>query len=171
MKYSLDISNFLGEILTFQFYYFLLLLCFCHWRRPYYLSWYSLEFCIQLGIFFPFFPCLSLLFFPQIFVKPPQTATLPSCTFFFLGMVLVTASCTVLGTSVHNSSDTLFTRSNPLSLRHLHCLIPEWPSGFIYFLNLSLNFAITCWWSEPQSTPNLVLDDCIEFFHLWLQRI
>ena len=36
--------------------------------------------------------------------------------FFFFGMVLLTASCTVLQTSVHSSSGTLFTRSNPLNL-------------------------------------------------------
>ena len=36
--------------------------------------------------------------------------------FFFFGIVLVTASCTVLWTSVHSSSGTLFPRSNPLNL-------------------------------------------------------
>ena len=30
-------------------------------------------------------PLLSLLFFPQLFVKPPQTTTLPSCISFSLG--------------------------------------------------------------------------------------
>ena len=36
--------------------------------------------------------------------------------FFFLGTALVTASCTVLWTSVHSSSGTLSTRSSPLNL-------------------------------------------------------
>ena len=36
--------------------------------------------------------------------------------FFFFEMILVTASCTVLQTSVHSSSGTLSTRSNPLNL-------------------------------------------------------
>ena len=36
--------------------------------------------------------------------------------FFFLGMVLITASCTVSWISVHSSSGTLSTRSNPLNL-------------------------------------------------------
>jgi len=31
---------------------------------------------------FPFLPCLSLLFFPQLFVKLPQTITLHSCISF-----------------------------------------------------------------------------------------
>ena len=36
--------------------------------------------------------------------------------FFLLGMILVTAFCTMLWTSVHSSSVTLSTRSNPLNL-------------------------------------------------------
>ena len=36
--------------------------------------------------------------------------------FFFLDMVLITASCTMSWTSVHSSSGTLFIRSNPLNL-------------------------------------------------------
>ena len=34
---------------------------------------------------FPFLPCLLLLFFPQLFVKPLQITTLPSCISFSLG--------------------------------------------------------------------------------------
>ena len=49
-------------------------------------------------------------------LKPPQITTLPSCIFFSFGMVLVTASCTMLQTSIHSSSGTLFTRSDPLNL-------------------------------------------------------
>ena len=36
--------------------------------------------------------------------------------FFFLGMVLITASCTMSWTSIHSSSGTLSIRSNPLNL-------------------------------------------------------
>ena len=39
---------------------------------------YSLQLCIQVGIF-PFLLCLSLLFFSQLFVRPPQTTILPFC--------------------------------------------------------------------------------------------
>ena len=35
--------------------------------------------------------------------------------FFFSGMVLITASCTMLQTSIHSSSGTLHIRSNPLN--------------------------------------------------------
>ena len=42
---------------------------------------------------------------------------------------------------------------------------------FHTFFNLSLNFAISSSWSEPQSVPSLVFADSIGFLHLWLQRI
>ena len=65
------------------------------------------------GYIFPFLLCLSPPFFSRLFVRPPQTAILH---FFFLGMVLITASCTMSRTSVHSSSGPLSIRSNPLSL-------------------------------------------------------
>ena len=39
------------------------------------------------------------------------------------------------------------------------------------FFSLSLNLAISSWWSEPQTTTGLIFADCIELLHLWLQRI
>jgi len=42
---------------------------------------------------------------------------------------------------------------------------------FPTFFNLSLNLAIRSSWSEPQSAPGLVVADCVELLHLWLQRI
>ena len=42
---------------------------------------------------------------------------------------------------------------------------------FPTFFNFSLNLAIRSSWSEPQSAPRLVFADCIELFHLWLQKI
>ena len=69
--------------------------------------------------------------------------------FFFFGMVLVTTSCTMLQTPVHISSVTLSTRFNPLNYySHLHCIIlrdliwviPEWSSGFLYFLQFKSEF-------------------------------
>ena len=41
---------------------------------------------------------------------------------------------------------------------------------FPTFLNLSLNFSIRSLWSEPQSAPDLVFANCIEFLHLQPQR-
>ena len=40
---------------------------------------YSLELCIQIGISFLFLLCLLLLFFSQLFVRPPQTTILLFC--------------------------------------------------------------------------------------------
>jgi len=68
------------------------------------------------GYIFPFLVWFLLLFFSQLFVRPPQTTILH---FFFLGMVLITASCTMLGTSVRSSSGTLSIRANPLNLLSL----------------------------------------------------
>ena len=54
-------------------------------------------------------PFTSLL--SQLFVRLPQTTILPFnfafLHFFFLGMVLITASCTMSQTSLHSSSGTL----------------------------------------------------------------
>ena len=40
----------------------------------------------SVGFIFPFLPRFSLLFFPQLFIKPPQTTTLPSCISFSWGL-------------------------------------------------------------------------------------
>ena len=106
MKCSLGISNFLEEILSFPFCCFPLFLCTDHWGRLPYLSLLFFGTLHSNGYIFPFL-CFSLLFFSQLFVRPPQTAVLLFCIFFFLGMVLIPVSCTVSQTSVHSSSGTL----------------------------------------------------------------
>ena len=94
--------------------------------------------------------------------------------FLFLWDGLVTASCTILRTSVHSSSGTLSTRSNPL---YLFVTSTYNHKGFdlghtwVAFFNLSLSFAIRSWWSESQSAPGLLLIDSLELLHFWLQRI
>ena len=63
------------------------------------LSYFSLPFLGTLhsdGYIFPFLLCLLLLFFSQVFLSPPQTIILTFLHFFFLGMVLITTSCTML---------------------------------------------------------------------------
>ena len=47
------------------------------------------------GYIFPFHLRLLLLFFSQLFVRPFQTTILPFLYFFFLGMVLIIACCTM----------------------------------------------------------------------------
>ena len=51
----------------------------------------------------PFTSCL----FSALCVRPPQTTTLPFLHFFFLGMVLITASYTMFRTSFHSFPGTL----------------------------------------------------------------
>ena len=41
---------------------------------------------------------------------------------------------------------------------------------FPTLFNLSLNFAIRSWWSEPQSVPGYVFADCIELLHLHCKK-
>ena len=88
-----------------------LFICRDHWRR---LSCLSLLFFGTLhsdAYIFPFLLCFS-----QLFVRASQTNILPFLHFFFLGMVLIAMSYTMLWTSIHSSSGTLSMRSNSLNL-------------------------------------------------------
>ena len=83
MKCSLGISNFLEEISSLShsvvFFYFFALIA----EEGFLISpCYSLELCIHMGIIFPFLLCFSILFFSQLFVRPPQTAILTFCISF-----------------------------------------------------------------------------------------
>ena len=70
------------------------------------------------------FKCVHLFFSPLPFTFLHFTAIYKASSdnhfallhFFFLGMVLITASCPMSWTSVHSSSDTLSIRCNPLNL-------------------------------------------------------
>ena len=84
MKCSLGISSFHEEISSLPILFFPSISLHCSFRRP---SYHSLLFSgtlYSVGYIFPFLSCYftSLL---QLFVKPPQTATLPSCTTLCLG--------------------------------------------------------------------------------------
>ena len=107
MKCSLGISNFLEEISSFShsvvFLYFFALIT----EEGFLISpCYSLELCIQIGISFPFsFAFISLLF--SAICKALSDNHFAFLHLFFLGMVLITASCTMSQTSIHSSSDIL----------------------------------------------------------------
>ena len=85
MKHPLDAANFLDEISGFPFYCFPLFCCMVHLRRPSFLSLPFSGTLHSVRYIFPFLPYFSLLFFPQLFVRPPQTTTLPSCISFSWG--------------------------------------------------------------------------------------
>ena len=114
MKCSLDFSNFLEEIsslshsIVFLYLFALIteegfLICPC----------YSLELCIQMLLSFPFSFALASLLFSAIW-KASSDNHFAFLHFFSLGMVLITASCTMSQISVYSFSGTL--SSNPLNL-------------------------------------------------------
>ena len=85
-----------------------LYLCAIFWKSAF--SW------IYLSLSPLLFACLLSLGI----CKSSSDNNLAFSLFFFWGMVLFSASCTILWTSVHSFSGTLFINSNPLNL------IPSW---------------------------------------------
>ena len=106
MKYSLGICNFLEEISSLShslvsLYFFALIT-----EEGFLISpCYSLELCIQMGIYFLFSVPLTSLLFSAI-SKASSDNYFAFLHFFFLGMVLITASCTMSWTSIQSSSGT-----------------------------------------------------------------
>ena len=103
MKCSLGISDCLEEISSLShsvvFLYFFALVI----EEGFLISpCYSFELCIQMDISFL---CASLLF--RAICKAFSDNHFAFLHFFFLGMVLIPASCTMPSTSVHSSSGTL----------------------------------------------------------------
>ena len=107
MKCSFGISDFLEEISSLSysivFLYFFTLIT----EEAFLLSpCYSLELCIQMGISFLFsFAIVSLLF--TDICKPSSNNHFAFLLFFFLGMVLIMASCTMSQTFVPFSTHQL----------------------------------------------------------------
>ena len=83
MKCSLGIASFLEEISSLPILLFPSISV--HLRRASYRSFLFSVTLHSVGYIFPFLLGFSLLSFPQLFVKPPQTTTLPSCTPLCLG--------------------------------------------------------------------------------------
>ena len=109
MKCSLGSLIFLKRFLVFP--NLLLSSIYLHWslRKAFFFflisPCYSLELCIQMGVSsFSSFAFASLLFTAICKASSDNFAFLH---FFFLRMVLITASCTMSWTSVHSSSGTL----------------------------------------------------------------
>ena len=84
MKYSLGFSNFLEEISSLSRSIIFLYLCINHWRRLSYLSLLVFATLHSNGYIFPLLLCLSLFFFSQLHLRPPQT-TICLLAFLFLG--------------------------------------------------------------------------------------
>ena len=112
MKCSLGVSNFLEEISSLSHSIVFLYFCALITEEGFLISpCYSLELCIQMSIFsFPPLPLASLLFCLfsfSLFCKASSDNHFAFLHFFFLGMVLITASCTMSRTSIHSSSGIL----------------------------------------------------------------
>ena len=168
MKCSFGISNFLEETSSLS-HSFPLFLCTVHLRR---LSYLSLLFFGTLhldGYIFPFLLWLSLLFFSQLFVSPPQTNILPYCIYFSWGWLwsLSPVQCYKPPSTVLQALYLL----DLIPLIYLlflliRDLIRSYLNGLVVFptfFNLSLNLAIRSSWSEPQSASSLVFADCMDF--------
>ena len=124
--------------------------------------------------------CLSPLFCASLrssaTCKASSDDHLAFLLFFFFVMALLTASYTILWTSVHSSSGTLLTRSSPLNLfitstvNSYGVWFKSYLAGLVsllLFFSLSLNFAMKSWLSDPQSAPGLVFADCVYSFFVF----
>ena len=139
MKWSFGSSNFLEDVSSFsQSIVFLYL----HWSlRKAFLS-------LRAILWNSEFRWVYLSFSPLPFTSLLSSAICEASAlhFLFLGMVLITASCIMSGTSIHSSSGTLFIRSNPLNLSlplYNHKgfdLGHTWSIGFPYFLQVKSEF-------------------------------
>ena len=76
---------FLKRPLVFPILLFCSIFCTDHWGRLSYLSLLFFGMLQWNGYIFPFLLCFSLLFFSQLFVRPPQTAILLYCISFSWG--------------------------------------------------------------------------------------
>ena len=139
-------SNFLEEISSLShstvfLYLFVLITEECFPISPL----YSLKLCIQMGIsFLSHLPFTSLLF--SAICKASSDNHFAFLSLVFLGMVLITAFCTVSQTYVQNSSGTLsdlfpsIYLSLPLYNHKGFDLGHTWSSGFPYFLQFKSEF-------------------------------
>ena len=94
-----------------------------------------------VGCNFPFSLGFLLLFLLQLFEKVSWDNPFAFLLFFFFGMALFAASCTVLWTSIHSSSGALLTSHNLLNIWVTSTAYsygigfqPGSPSGFPHFL-------------------------------------
>ena len=94
-------------LLSFLFYCFPLFLCTDHWWRLSYLSLLVFVTLHSDAYIFPFLICFLLLFFSQLFVRPPWTAILLFWISFSWGWSWSLPPVQCHETSIHSSSGTL----------------------------------------------------------------
>ena len=149
MKISLGISNFCEEMnlshSIVALYFFSLIT-----EEGFLISpCYSLELWIQMSISFLFFLlCLSLLFFSQLFVSPRQTNILPFAFIFLANGLDHCLLYNVMNLHPQFFRHCVYQTQSLVSICHFHCIIvrdfiqviPEWSSGFPYFLQFMSEF-------------------------------
>ena len=174
MKRSLGISNSLKRSLVFPILLFSSVSLHCSLKKDFLfllsILWNSAFNWVYLSF--------SLLFFSHLFVRPPQTTTLPPCISFSWGWcwspspvqcyktLSIVLQALLLDLIPWIYSSLLLYNHKRFDLGCMNGLVV-----FPTFFSLSLNFIIKSSWSEPQSAPSLVFANCIELFHLRLQRI
>ena len=169
MKSSLGISDFLEEISSLPILLFSSISF--HWSlRKAFLSLFAI---LWNSAFKWVYISFSPLPFTSLLFTAICKASSDNHFVFFLGMVLLTTSYTVLQASIHSSSGTL---SDLIPwICHSHCMIISLVLFRSYLNSLVVfptffNFAIRSSWSEPQSAPGFVFADCSQLLHLWLQE-
>ena len=129
-----------------------------HLRRLSYLSLLFSESLHSDEYIFPFFPCLLLFFFPQLFVKLPQTTILSSCISFSLGGFDHCFLYNVMNLRPQFFRHSVYQIQSLEPVYHLHCIvikdliqvIPECSSCFPYFLQFKSEFGNKEFMIQPQ---------------------
>ena len=166
------------DLQSFPFYCFSLLLCIIHLRA----SYLSLPFSgtpHSVGYIFSFLPYFSLLFFPQLFLKPPQKTILPFCIsfswewFWSLPPVQCYKPLSIVLQALGLPDLIPWIYSSPPLYNHKGFdLDHTWMARWFYLLSSFkpefCNKELMIWDSQ---LPGLVFADCIELHHLQLQRI
>ena len=183
MKHSLGISNFLEEFSSLLF-CCSLFFCTYHWGMLSYLSLLFFGTLHSNGYIFPFLLCLSLLF--TAIWKATSATIVPFCVSFPRcwswslppvqcqeppTIVLQALSLSGLIAWIYFSLPLYNHKGFDLGHTWMVYILHSLHSTFPTFFNLSMNLAISSSWSVPQSGPSLAFANCIEFLHLWMQRI
>ena len=121
-----------------------------------------MELCIQMGISFSPLPFTYLLC--PVISEASSDNHFALLHFFFLGIVLVTASCAVLQTYINSSSGTVSIRSNSLNLfasiwNECNCTV-VWPF-----------FGITLHWDWNEKWPFPILWPLLSFPNLLTYQV
>ena len=149
MKCSLGISNYLDEISSLSysivFLYFFALIT----EEGFLLSLLFFGTLHSDGYIFPFLLCLLLLFFSQLFVRPPQTTILlfsisSSWEWFWLPLPVQYYEPLSIGLqalSLWDLTSWIFLSLPLYNFKGFDLVISEWSSGFPYFLQFKSEFS------------------------------